>query len=80
MIGDHVPRRALTAEGGSRWVKAHHERERASYLFSFLLVAWRSSSGSRCIVPHEGAGSPYGAIGLIALFSGFFICSASSGR
>jgi len=25
------------------------------------------------IVPHEGAGSPYGAIGLIALFVGFFI-------
>ena len=25
------------------------------------------------LVPHEGAGSPYGAIGLIALFTGFFI-------
>ena len=25
------------------------------------------------VVPHEGAGSPYGALGLIALFTGFFI-------
>ena len=25
------------------------------------------------LVPHEGASSPYGGLGLIALFSGFFI-------
>jgi len=25
------------------------------------------------LVPHTGANSPYGGIGLIALFSGFFI-------
>jgi hypothetical protein len=25
------------------------------------------------LVPHEGASSPYGGIGLIAMFSGFFI-------
>ena len=25
------------------------------------------------LVPHEGANSPYGGIGLIAMFSGFFI-------
>ena len=25
------------------------------------------------LVPHEGASSPYGGLGLIALFSGFFV-------
>ena len=46
----------------------------ARFLFAFLFVAWALVFGIGLqLVPHEGAGSPYGALGLIALFTGFFI-------
>ena len=38
------------------------------------LVVWAVVFGIGLqLVPHEGASSPYGGIGLIAMFSGFFI-------
>jgi hypothetical protein len=33
---------------------------------------WSSGSASQ-LVPHEGANSPYGGLGLIAMFTGLFI-------
>ena len=73
MIGIML-RSAMSAEGGSRWVAPDHEPERASSCSRSCSSAGRSSSGSASSsCPHEGANSPYGGIGLIALFSGFFI-------
>lgn len=64
---------ALSTEGGARWVK-RITNPNARYLFSFLWVAWLIFFGlALLIVPQIGAGSPYGAIGLIALFSGTFL-------
>ena len=38
------------------------------------LLAWAVVFGIGLqLVPHEGANSPYGGLGLIALFTGFFI-------
>ncbi len=66
-------RGALTAERRARWVKAITNAN-ARYLFTFLWVAWLLFFGILLfIVPHEGAGTPYGAIGLIALFTGSFL-------
>ena len=43
-------------------------------LFAALFVAVGDRVRDRpALVPHEGASSPYGGIGLIAMFSGFFI-------
>jgi hypothetical protein len=66
-------RAALSTERRARWVKAITNAN-ARYLFSFLWVAWLLFFGILLfIVPHEGAGTPYGAIGLIALFTGSFL-------
>jgi hypothetical protein len=44
------------------------------WLFGLLFVAWAIVFGIGLqLVPHEGANSPYGGIGLIMMFSGFFI-------
>jgi hypothetical protein len=68
-----VLKAALSTEGGARWVR-RVTNPNARFLFAFLFVAWALAFGIGLqLVPHEGAGSPYGALGLIALFSGFFI-------
>ena len=44
------------------------------WVFGFLFVLWAVVFGIGLqFVPHEGANSPYGGLGLIALFTGFFI-------
>lgn len=64
---------AMTAEGGAGWVRKITSPN-AKFLFLFLFIAWAVVFGIGLqLVPHEGANSPYGGIGLIALFSGFFI-------
>ena len=64
---------AMAAEGGSRWVRKI-TNPNAKFLFLFLFIGWALFFGVGLqLVPHEGANSPYGGIGLIALFSGFFI-------
>ena len=65
---------ALSAEGPRRsWVAAI-TGPNAKILFALLFVAWAVVFGIGLqLVPHEGASSPYGGIGLIALFTGFFI-------
>jgi hypothetical protein len=68
-----ILRSAMTAEGGSTWVRKI-TNPNAKFLFTFLFIAWALVFGIGLqLVPHTGANSPYGGIGLIALFSGFFI-------
>ena len=64
---------ALSTEVGARWVK-RITNPNAKFLFTILFIVWAVGFGIGLqLVPHTGASSPYGAIGLIALFSGFFI-------
>lgn len=64
---------ALSSEGGSRWVRAI-TNPNAKFLFTFLFIGWAIFFGIALqLVPHVGASTPYGGIGLIALFTGFFI-------
>ncbi len=67
-------RAAMTAEGRQpRWVRAITAIN-ARYLFVALFLIWAVVFGIGLqMVPHEGANSPYGALGLIALFTGFFV-------
>jgi hypothetical protein len=68
-----ILRSALTAEGGASWVRKI-TNPNAKFLFTFLFIVWAVVFGIGLqLVPHTGANSPYGGIGLIALFSGFFI-------
>ena len=68
-----IQRSAMTAEGGSSWVR-RITGPNAKFLFTFLFIAWAIVFGVGLqLVPHEGANSPYGGIGLVALFTGFFI-------
>ena len=68
-----ILRSAMTAEGGSTWVRKI-TNPNAKFLFAFLFIVWAVVFGIGLqLVPHTGANSPYGGIGLIALFSGFFI-------
>ena len=67
-------RSALSVEGGARWVKKYVTNPNGKFLFAFLFIGWAIFFGIALqLVPHSGANSPYGGIGLIALFSGFFI-------
>lgn len=67
-------RSAMVAEGGRQaWVRSV-TGPNAKLLFSILFILWAIVFGIGLqLVPHEGASSPYGGLGLIALFSGFFI-------
>jgi len=67
-------RSAMTSEGRQpAWVRAITGIN-ARWLFAFLFIAWALVFGIGLqFVPHEGADSPYGALGLIALFTGFFV-------
>jgi hypothetical protein len=68
-----VLRSAMVAEGGSTWVRKITSPN-AKFLFTFLFIGWAVVFGIGLqLVPHTGANSPYGGIGLIAMFSGFFI-------
>lgn len=64
---------AMSADGRSRWTK-RITGPNGKFLFGMLFVLWAVVFGVGLqLVPHEGANSPYGGLGLIALFSGFFI-------
>jgi hypothetical protein len=66
-------RAALTAEGRPGWV-ARITGPNGKVAFGLLFVGWALVFGLGLqLVPHEGANSPYGGLGLIALFTGFFI-------
>ena len=64
---------ALSSEGGAGWVR-RVTNPNAKFLFTFLFIAWAVVFGIGLqLVPHSGASTPYGALGLIMMFSGFFI-------
>ena len=68
-----VLKSALSSEGGARWVRKI-TNPNAKFLFTFLFIAWVVVFGIGLqLVPHVGASSAYGALGLIAMFTGFFI-------
>ena len=64
---------ALSSEGGAGWVRKV-TNPNAKFLFTFLFIVWSVVFGIGLqLVPHSGASTPYGALGLIMMFSGFFI-------
>jgi hypothetical protein len=66
-------RSALSSEGPSG-LGRFMTRPTTKFVFGFLFLAWAVVFGIGLqLVPHEGANSPYGGIGLIAMFTGFFI-------
>ena len=68
-----MARSALSADGGASWTR-RITGPNGKFLFGMLFVAWAVVFGVGLqLVPHEGASSPYGGIGLIAMFTGFFL-------
>ena len=68
-----ILRAAATAEGRAGWVR-RITSPNAKWLFGLLFLGWAVAFGIGLqLVPHEGANSPYGGLGLIAMFTGFFI-------
>jgi hypothetical protein len=67
-------RSAMVAEGGRHGWTRRITQPNGKLIFAVLAVVWVLVFGIGLqLVPHEGASSPYGGLGLIALFSGFFI-------
>jgi len=67
-------RSAMVAEGGRHGWTRRITAPSGKRLFAVLSLAWAVVFGVGLqLVPHEGASSPYGGLGLIALFTGFFI-------
>jgi hypothetical protein len=65
---------AMVAEGGRQGWSRRITGPNSKLLFAILAVVWAVVFGVGLqLVPHEGASSPYGGLGLIAMFSGFFI-------
>jgi hypothetical protein len=65
---------AMVAEGGRQGWARRITSPNSKLLFALLAIVWAVVFGVGLqLVPHEGASSPYGGLGLIALFSGFFI-------
>jgi hypothetical protein len=68
-----IAKSVFSADGRSRWTK-RITGPNGKWLFGMLFVLWAVVFGVGLqLIPHEGANSPYGGLGLIALFSGFFI-------
>lgn len=66
-------RAAKSAEGPSGLGRMM-ARPTTKWLFGLLFLGWAVVFGIGLqLVPHEGANSPYGGLGLIAMFTGFFI-------
>jgi len=66
-------RSVLSTEGRTKWAQ-RITNVNSKFLFTFLFIGWAIVFGVGLqLVPHTGANSPYGALGLIALFTGFFI-------
>ena len=68
-----IAKAVFSAEGRSSWTK-RITGPNGKWLFGMLFLLWAVVFGVGLqLVSHEGANSPYGGLGLIALFSGFFI-------
>lgn len=67
-------RSAMVAEGGRHGWTRRITQPNGKVIFAVLAIVWALVFGIGLqLIPHEGASSPYGGLGLIALFSGFFI-------
>jgi hypothetical protein len=65
---------ASSADGRSRWVRRLVTGPNGKWFWGLSFLGWAVVFGIGLqLVPHAGANSPYGGLGLIALFSGFFI-------
>jgi hypothetical protein len=68
-----ILRAAMSSDGRSRWTRKI-TGSNGKLFWGLLFFTWAVIFGVGLqLVPHTGANSPYGGIGLIALFSGFFI-------
>jgi hypothetical protein len=68
-----IVRATFSAEGPNR-VSRFVTKPSGKYLFAAAFIAWAVMSAiALAIVPHEGANTPYGGIGLISMFVGLFI-------
>jgi hypothetical protein len=68
-----LARSAFSAEGPSGLGRMMG-RPSTKWLFGLLFLVWAVGFGIGLqLVPHEGANSPYGGLGLIMMFSGVFI-------
>ena len=66
-------RAALAADGKQTWTR-RITGPNGKWFWGGLFLVWAVVFGVGLqLVPHEGANSPYGGIGLIALFTGFFV-------
>ena len=64
---------AISSDGRSRWVK-RITGPNGKIFFALLFIGWAVVFGVGLqLVPHQGSSTPYGGLGLIALFSGVFI-------
>ena len=65
---------ASSADGRSRWVRRLITGPNGKWFWGMSFLLWAVVFGVGLqLVPHAGANSPYGGLGLIALFTGFFI-------
>jgi hypothetical protein len=68
-----IAKAVLSAQGPSGLGRAM-ARPTSKWLFGLLFLGWAIVFGIGLqLVPHEGANSPYGGLGLIMMFSGVFI-------
>ena len=66
--------RAMFSAAGPTGLSRFVTRPSSRYLFGALFIAWAVGFGILLqLVPHEGANSPYGGLGLIAMFIGVFV-------
>ena len=66
--------RSMLSAAGPTGLSRFVTRPSSRFLFAGLFIAWAVIFGIGLqLVPHEGANSPYGGLGLIAMFSGLFI-------
>jgi hypothetical protein len=69
-----IAKAAFSAEGRSRWTRRLITGPNGKWFWGLLFLIWAVVFGVGLqLVSHEGANSPYGGLGIIALFSGFFI-------
>lgn len=66
--------RSMFSSEGATGLSRFVTRPSSRFLFAALFIGWAVVFGIGLqLVPHEGANSPYGGIGLIAMFTGLFI-------
>ncbi len=68
-----IQKAATAADGRSRWTR-RITGPNGKWFFGILWLVWALVFGVGLqLVSHEVANSPYGGLGLIALFTGFFL-------